>query len=66
MTERQEYQSDKITIRDKQTGQPVEIHPEGSLGLLALGAVGVKAWREARKKARQNSNMSEKGTEKLH
>jgi hypothetical protein len=30
-------------------GQPFDIPADGMLGLLALGAVGVKAWREKRK-----------------
>ncbi|MGZ4056210.1 MAG: hypothetical protein ACXVDZ_03530 [Bacteroidia bacterium] len=29
--------------------KPFEIPTNGSLGLLALGAVGIKAWREKRK-----------------
>jgi len=37
----------------KQEGEeiPYEVTPVGSLGLLALGDVGLKAWREARDKA---------------
>ncbi len=34
-----------------ETGEVFEIPPEGLLGLLALGAVGVKAWREKRRQA---------------
>ncbi|MFT5621348.1 MAG: hypothetical protein ACI8Q1_002438 [Parvicella sp.] len=30
-------------------GKPYEVPPGGSLGLLALGAVGVRVWREANK-----------------
>ena len=30
-------------------GKPFDIPVDGSLGILALGAVGVKAWRERRK-----------------
>ncbi|MGA7306723.1 MAG: hypothetical protein WBW88_17760, partial [Rhodothermales bacterium] len=33
--------------------QPYEIPPEGSLGLLALGAVGITEWRYARERARK-------------
>lgn len=29
-------------------GTVIEIPPEGSLGVLALGAVGIKAWRAVR------------------
>ncbi len=31
-------------------GKPFKINPEGSLGLLAYGYLGLLAWREARKK----------------
>ncbi len=33
------------------TDTPFEIPPEGMLGLLAFGAVGVKAWRDRRQQA---------------
>lgn len=33
---------------------PFEVPVEGSLGLLALGAVGIKAWREKKKSVIQN------------
>ena len=33
---------------DKSTGQSFEIPPEGSLGLLALGAIAMKPWRQKR------------------
>lgn len=37
-------------------GKPVEVPPEGSLSLLAMGYVGLMAWREARiKKAKAES-----------
>lgn len=38
-----------------ENGQPVkyEIPPEGSLGLLALGHIGLKLWREKRKEVYQ-------------
>lgn len=31
------------------------VDPRGSLGLLALGAVGLKAWREKRKEEEANT-----------
>ena len=34
-------------------GDKYEVTPLGSLGLLALGDVGIKLWREARKKAEE-------------
>jgi hypothetical protein len=35
-------------ITDETTGRVFEIPPEGSLGLLALGAVALKPWRQKR------------------
>ncbi len=35
------------------TGESFQVPPEGSLGLLAIGDIGVIAWRQAREKARQ-------------
>ena len=37
-------------------GRKYDIPIEGSLGLLALGAVGLKAWRKVRREA-QRSDM---------
>lgn len=55
----------KITITTKD-GKPFAVPPEGSLGLLALGHIGVIAWRQAREAARKESkkNESEKPKEK--
>ena len=36
-----------ITITTKE-GQPFQVPPEGSLGLLALGHIGLLAWRQVR------------------
>jgi hypothetical protein len=33
------------------------IGPEGSLGVLALGAVGVKAWKQAKAKDRKEKKL---------
>lgn len=33
---------------DKEKSLPLAVTAEGSLGLLALGAVGIKAWRKKR------------------
>ena len=40
-------------MKDKKKRIPlkIEITPQGSLGVLALGANGVKAWRKVKKKA---------------
>jgi hypothetical protein len=40
--------NDQVKIYDRATGKEIEINPEGSLGLLALGDIAVKAWREVR------------------
>ena len=37
----------KLTITTKD-GKPLNVPPEGSLGLLALGHVGLIAWRQSR------------------
>ncbi|MDQ3046447.1 MAG: hypothetical protein M3R27_02790 [Bacteroidota bacterium] len=51
------------TNKGEQSSSPVpfEIPAQGSLGLLALGAVGIKAWREKRdgkKTSEQNSDKN--------
>jgi hypothetical protein len=38
----------------KDKKQEYNITPQGSLGLLALGDVGIKLWREAVKKSPKN------------
>lgn len=37
-----------MKIVDQATGKEMDVPPEGSLGLLALGDIGLKVWREAR------------------
>ncbi|HIE02847.1 MAG TPA: hypothetical protein EYP59_21625 [Thiotrichaceae bacterium] len=44
-------------------GKEMDIPPEGALGLLALGAVGIKAWRQARKEAGEPSHWYRKSPE---
>jgi hypothetical protein len=39
------------------------IGPEGSLGVLALGAVGIKAWKKAKAKAKKEKKEKEKVTD---
>jgi len=43
--------SDKIVKIISTDGKAIDIPPEGLLGLLALGATGLKIWRQARKEA---------------
>ena len=46
----------------KKTNQPqeVKITPQGSLGLLALGAVGLRKWREVRDEHRAKMKKESK------
>jgi hypothetical protein len=37
---------EKVTIT--MNGQPFEVPPGGTLGILALGNVGIKAWKQAK------------------
>jgi hypothetical protein len=41
----------KITAVPLTAGEAYEVSPLGSLGLLALGDLGLNAWRESREKA---------------
>jgi len=44
--------SPKLVVKNSDTA--FEVPVEGSLGLLALGAAGIKAWREKRKSMSEN------------
>ena len=46
-------------IIDPKTGKEHEIPLEGSLGLLALGAVGLKAWRQKRMEEQKKKSEKE-------
>ncbi|MFZ1687259.1 MAG: hypothetical protein WAU70_07555 [Flavobacteriales bacterium] len=41
-------------------GKPLEVSPEGSLGLLALGYKGLMAWRAARRAKPPTSPTAQK------
>ena len=41
-------------------GKPYEVPVEGSLGLLALGAVGLMAWRTKREEVEKHRKKTEK------
>ncbi|HAE13017.1 MAG: hypothetical protein H6548_08030 [Chitinophagales bacterium] len=45
MENKKEVKQITITTKD---GKPFAVPPEGSLGLLALGHVGLMAWRQSR------------------
>ncbi len=40
-------------------GKPFEVPPGGSLGILALGSVGVRAWKKAKKEWEENQEKNE-------
>jgi len=48
----------KVTITLK--GKPFEVPPGGSLGLLALGNVGIRAWKQAKKEWENEQENGEK------
>lgn len=41
--------SDKQKVVITLKGKPFEVPPGGTLGVLALGNIGVRAWKEAKK-----------------
>ncbi len=41
-------------------GEPFEVTPDGSLGLFALGDLGLAAWRLVRAKAAEDAEEREK------
>ena len=51
--------SDKLKLISPD-GEKMDVPPEGMLGLLALGAVGIKAWRQARQEAGEPSHWDTK------
>jgi hypothetical protein len=46
--------SDKKIMISNQKGEEYFVPPGGSLGLLALGSVGVRAWKKAKKEWEDN------------
>jgi hypothetical protein len=42
-------------------GIPFKVTADGSLGLLALGAVGIKAWRKKREEEKAKIKENKKG-----
>ena len=42
----------------------IQMPPDGSLGVLALGDIGIKLWREAREKAEKEKKNKEEDGEK--
>ena len=42
----------------------IQMPPEGSLGVLALGDIGIKLWRETREKAEKEKKNKEEDGEK--
>jgi len=66
MTEEQEKPNPDDTagwiepVSEAGPSESVEIPPEGSLGLLALGAIGLVEWRHARERARREAEEAAK------
>jgi hypothetical protein len=52
-SEKEHSQKNKVNLKNPLS---YEITAEGSLGLLALGAVGIKAWRKKRQEETAKSN----------
>lgn len=50
----------KKAQQDSNKPEVWEVDPKGSLGLLALGYVGLKKWREARREAAQKGASAKK------
>ena len=46
--------------KDPEGNIPFEVTAAGSLGLLALGAIGIKAWRKKREEEKLKSNSEAK------
>ncbi|WP_156115592.1 hypothetical protein [Psychroserpens sp. Hel_I_66] len=47
-------------MKKKLENKPFEITEKGSLGLLALGDIGLRAWRKFKKEAREKKKDEEK------
>lgn len=60
--ESKKINSDKNENKNKNKKIVFEIPVEGALGLLALGADGVKAWKEKKKLVKQQEAEREKQT----
>ncbi len=56
--------TDEEHIFIKDTNQPLDIPPEGCLGLLALGDIGLQLWREKVKEAKAKEIAEQKPDEK--
>ena len=54
--------SEPIKFYDRATGKEIEIYPEGSLGLLALGDVTVRPWLQKRIESGYEKDLLERMT----
>ncbi len=56
----QKKENNKMEKQEKQltdkNGNPIEIHPFGSLELLALGDIGLLAWRQKRREVKKTGS----------
>lgn len=48
--------SDKQKVVITMKGEPFEVPPGGTLGVLALGNIGVRAWKAAKKAQEEQKN----------
>jgi hypothetical protein len=51
-----------LRITDRATGKEIEITPAGNLGLLALGDIALRPWREVRIKSGYEKELLERVT----
>jgi hypothetical protein len=56
--------ADEEHIFIKDTNQQLDIPPEGCLGLLALGDIGLQLWRKKVKEAKAKEEAEQKPNEK--
>ena len=54
--------SDPTKFFDQATGKEIEVNPEGSLGMLALGDIAVKPWRQKRIESGYEKDLRERMT----
>lgn len=58
-------ESENQSIHNQEnTSKEYQVTAQGSLGLLALGAVGVRKWKEALKEAAKERNQEQEETNK--
>lgn len=51
---------DKKPVTITMNGKPFEVPPGGTLGIFALGSVGIRAWRKAKKEHEESQQDGKK------